>query len=68
MRIEHQDKQKVVMIVPPAKAQLLLDGLKEHAELLGAQGAELARLMEVAGVTVPPRQPVRYEYRPPDER
>lgn len=68
MRIEHQDKQKVVIVVPSAKAQLLLDGLKEHAELLGERGAELARLLEVAGVTVPPRQPIRYEYRPPDER
>jgi hypothetical protein len=68
MRVEHQDKQKVVIIVPPAKAQLLLEGLKEHADALRERGAELARLLAEAGVTVPPRRPIRYEYRPPDER
>lgn len=67
MHVEHQDKQKVVIIVPPAKAQRLLEGLKEHADALGAPGAELARLLAQAGVAAAPHRPIRHEYRPPDE-
>lgn len=68
MRIESQDKQKVVIVVPPRKAALLLAGLKEHAAVLGEVAAELARGLKESGVRVPPPpERIRYEFRPPDE-
>ncbi len=67
MRIEQQDKQRVVIVVPPKKASALLAGLKAHAAVLGETAAELATRLEEAGVSIPPSEPPRYEFRPPDE-
>lgn len=68
MRIESQDKQKVVIVIPPKKAAWLLAGLKEHAGVLGEVGSALARRLEEVGVSLPPPPAhIRHEFRPPDE-
>jgi hypothetical protein len=68
MRIDSLDDDKVAIVLSPKKAAALLAALKVHAATLGETAVQLAkRLEEEAGVTVPPPEPVRYEYRPPDD-
>ncbi len=68
MRIERQDREKVVIVISPRKAERVLQALNMHADNLGSQAVELRQNLGALGVTAPPPSDhIRYEFKLPDE-